>query len=153
MKRMLKIIFVIIIIIYSIFVTILYINTCNNLKETQNNLNEIKEEYDIIAKTEAPPTMHTFYAQIENVDIENNKLLVKGLEFDTIYKNKYLLEISEETLLIGNGNTGGSNLLTLSCFEKNQYISVTYYGVIGFSDDYEVIEKIDKVQLLEDRNK
>lgn len=153
MKKMLKISLIIILIIYSIFITVLYIDTNDNLNATNKSLSEIKENYDIIVHTEAPLTMHTFYAQIENVDLDNNKILVKGLDFDTVYKNKYLLEISEETLLIGNGNTGGSNLLTLSCFEKNQYVAVTYYGAIGISTDYDTIENIDKIQLLEDRNK
>lgn len=153
MNKMLKKVIFIIIIIYSVVVTILYMDTYNNLNKTNQTLKKIHEEYNIIANTEAPPILYTFYAQIENVDLENNTLLVKGLDFDTVYKNKYLLKISEETWLIGNGNTGGSNLLTLSCFEKNQYISVTYSGAIGISDDYEVIEKINKLQLLEDRNK
>lgn len=153
MKKMLKISLIIILIIYSMFITVLYIDTNDNLNETNKSLNEIKENYDIIVHTEAPQTMYTFYAQIENIDLDNNKILVKGLDFDTVYKNKYLLEISEETLLIGNGNTGGSNLLTLSSFEKNQYVSVTYYGVIGISTDYDTIKNIDKIQLLEDRNK
>jgi len=152
MKKILEISLVIIF-IYSAVVTVLYINTNNNLKETNNSLKEIKENYDIIANTEAPPTMYTFYAQIEKVDLDNNTILVKGLDFDTVYKNKYLLEISEKTLLIGNGKTGGSNLLSLSCFENNKYIAVTYYGVIGCSTEYDIIEKVDKVQLLEDRNK
>ena len=152
MKKILEISLVFIF-IYSIIVTLLYINTNNKLKETNNSLKEINEKYNTIASLEAPPTMLTFYAQIEDVDLDNNTILVKGLDFDTVYKKKYLLEISNETLLIGNGNTGGSNLLTLSCFEDNQYIAVTYYGAIDISTDYDIIEKIDKIQLLEERNK
>ena len=92
--------------IYSIIITILYINTINNLKETDNKLKESKE--------------------------------------------KYLLEISNDTFIIGNGNTNGSNLLTLSYLKRNQHIAVTYSGVIDVSTNYDVIDKIDKVQLLEE---
>jgi hypothetical protein len=152
MKKMLEISLVIIF-IYSAIVTVLYINTNSNLKETNNMLKEINEKYNTITNIEAPPTLLTFYAQIEDIDLGNNTILVKGLDFDTVYKKKYLLKISDETWLIGNGNTGGSNLLTLSCFENNQYIAVTYYGVIDISTDYDIIEKIDKIQLLEERNK
>ncbi len=134
-----------IIFLYSVIVTVSYINTNNNLKE-------INEKYNIIVHTEAPPITLTFYAQIENVNLENNTILVKGLDFDTIYNKKYLLKISDDTLVIGNGNTGGSNLLTLSCFENNQYIAVTYSGVIDVSTDYDIIETITKIQLLQDRN-
>lgn len=152
MKKILEI-SLFVIFIYSAIVTVLYINTNNNLKETNNSLKEINEQYNIIANAEAPEIMSTFYAQIENVDLDNNTILVKGLDFDTVYKKQYLLEISAETWLVGNGNTGGSNLLTLSCFENSQYIAVTYYGVIDVSTDYDIIEKIDKIQLLEERNK
>ena len=135
-----------VIIIYSSIITILYINTSKSFKET-------KEKINIFEHTEAPPITHTFYARIQNVDIDNNTILVKGLDFDTIYSKKYLLKISEETLLIGNGNTDGSNVLVISSFNNNQYISVTYAGAIEHSNDYEIIGKITKIQLLEDRNK
>lgn len=135
--------------IYSIIITILYINTSNNLKETDNKLKESKEKYNSIAITETSPTTYTFYAQIEDIDLEHNTIIVKGLEFDTVYKGKYLLEISNDTFIIGNGNTNGSNLLTLSYLKRNQHIAVTYSGVIDVSTNYDVIDKIDKVQLLE----
>lgn len=152
MKKILEI-SLFVIFIYSVIVTLLYIYTNNNLKQANSNLKEINEQNSSIANTEAPPTMHTFYAQIENVSLETNTILVKGLDFDTVYNKKYLLKISDETWLVGNGNTGGSNVLTLSCFENNQYIAITYYGVIDVSTDYDIIEKIDKIQLLEERNK
>ena len=138
--------------IYSVIITILYINTTNNLKNTNNNLEELNKKYDVLVHTEAMPITTTFYAQIENVDLENNFILVKGLDFDTIYNKKYLLKISDKTFLIGNGNTGGSNILNLSCFENNQYVSVTYEGVIENSENYDIIDTIQKVQLLENRN-
>ena len=136
----------IIIIVYSIIITTLYINTNNSFKEA-------KEKLNIFEHTEAPPITHTFYARIQNIDIDKNTILVKGLEFDTIYNKKYLLKISKETLLIGNGNTDGSNVLVISSFNNNQYISVTYAGAIENSNDYDIIGKITKIQLLEDRNK
>ena len=135
-----------VIIIYSSIITILYINTSKSFKEA-------KEKLNIFEHTEAPPITHTFYARIQNVDIDNNTILVKGLDFDTISNKKYLLKISEETLLIGNGNTDGSNVLVNSSFNNNQYISVTYAGAIEHSNDYEIIGKITKIQLLVDRNK
>ena len=46
--------------IYSIIITILYINTSNNLKETDNKLKESKEKYNSIAITETSPTTYTF---------------------------------------------------------------------------------------------
>lgn len=145
MKRILGIC-LIIIIIYSSIITILYINTNNSFKENKERLN-------VYEHTKAPPITHTFYARIQNIDIENNTILVKGLDFDTIYNKKFLLKISEETLLIGNGNTDGSNVLLISSFNNNQYISVTYAGAIETSNDYEIIGEITKIQLLEDRNK
>ena len=152
MKKILGVILVIIF-VYSVIITVLYINSSNNLKESNNNLKEINEKYNIIVNNEASPITLTFYAQIEDVDLENNTILVKGLEFDTIYNKKYLLKISNDTLIIGNGNTRGSNLLTLSCLDNKQYIAVTYSGVINVSTDYDIIETITKVQLLQDRNK
>ena len=145
MKKLLGIC-LIIIIVYSIIITILYINTNSSFKEA-------KEKLDIFENTEAPPITHTFYARIQNIDIDKNTILVKGLEFDTIYNKKYLLKVSKETLLIGNGNTDGSNVLVISSFNNNQYISVTYAGAIETSYDYDIIGKITKIQLLEDRNK
>ncbi|MBR0427783.1 MAG: hypothetical protein IJK18_06265 [Clostridia bacterium] len=145
MKKLLGIC-LIIIIVYSIIITILYINNNNSFKEA-------KEKLNIFEHTEAPPITHTFYARIQNIDKDKNTILVKGLEFDTIYNKKYLLKISEETLLIGNGNTDGSNVLVISSFNNNQYISVTYAGAIEISNDYDIIGKITKIQLLEDRNK
>lgn len=152
MKKII-VISLVIICVYSAVITVLYVNTNNNLKEVNNNLEEANERLDTYEHTVADPVATTFYAQIENIDFDNNTILVKGLDFDTVYKNKYLLEISDETWLIGNGNANGSNLLTLSCFENKQYVAVTYYGVISSSVDYDIIEKIDKVQLLEERNK
>ena len=133
------------IIIYSSIITILYINVNYRFEEA-------KEKIHIYEHTEAPPITHTFYAKILNIDIANNTILVKGLDFDTIYNKKYLLEISNETLLIGNGNTDGSNVLALTSFNSNQYISVTYAGAIENSKDYDIIGMVAKIQLLEDRN-
>ena len=92
MKRILEI-SLFVIFIYSAIVTVWYINTNNKLKETNNNLKEINEQYNIIAHAEAPEIMSIFYAQIENVDLDNNTILVKGLDFDTVYKNlKYQIK-------------------------------------------------------------
>ena len=145
MKKILWII-LIIMIAYSSVITILYVNMNKEFKKTKNDLKSL-------TNVQAPPITSTFYAQIQKVDMDKNTILVKGLDFDTVYNKEYLLELSDETLLIGNGNTGGSNVLTLSCFYSNQYISVTYSGAIQYSEEYDIIGRIHKVQLLEERNK
>lgn len=135
----------IIILVYATIITILYFNVNNNYKE-------LNKKYDLLVHTEAPLITYTFYAKIESVDKVNNTILIKGLDFDTVYKKEYLLKITDETQLIGNGNTQGSNILKISDFNSNQYISVTYGGAIKNEKDYDGIDLVTRIQLLEDLN-
>lgn len=147
-----KVFVICIIIIFIILAVITYLHISRKADEARqvdeavNQVQELEKEENVTQEKELEDGEETFYAQIESIDLETNRITINQIENNVVKRNtNYTIMLTDDIPLHKSGNN-----IELSDLQVNDKLLITYDGII-LTTNPPSLSRVKAIELLEDR--